>query len=174
MRPSIVTTYNQFMGGVDLLDSMLSWYRISIRSKKWYHKLLWHFFDMVIVQAWVLYCRDMKKNKAVKKDILQLRVFKMKVANDLMKAGKSTKSKKGRPSNSVDSLLAAKRKKGPTAPFPERSTRTDNVGHFPVFSDKKARCKNPGCTGIPKVYCEKCKVHLCFTPKSNCFRTFHL
>ena len=36
--PSIVTTYNQFMGGVDLLDGLLSLYRIHIRSKKWYHK----------------------------------------------------------------------------------------------------------------------------------------
>ena len=37
---------------------------------------------------------------------------------------------------------------------------------------KKGRCQYPGWTGIPKVLCEKCKVHLCFTPKSNCFYSF--
>ena len=47
--PSIVTTYNQFMGGVDLLDALLSLYQIHIRSKKWYHKLVFHFLDVIIV-----------------------------------------------------------------------------------------------------------------------------
>ena len=32
--PSIVTTYNKFMGGVDLLDGLLSLHRIHLRSKK--------------------------------------------------------------------------------------------------------------------------------------------
>ena len=57
--PSIVTTYNQFMGEVDLLDGVLSFYRIHIRSKKWYHKLLYHFFDIAVVQSWLLYRRDL-------------------------------------------------------------------------------------------------------------------
>jgi hypothetical protein len=173
-RPSIVSTYNSFMGGVDLLDCLLSLYRIQIRSKKWYHKLIWHFLDMIIVQAWIIYCRDMKKSNALKKDIFQLRVFKLKVANDLMKAGKvMVKNKRGRSSKTVENLLIAKRKKGPVALVPEFSTRTDRIDHWPVFSEKKGRCKNPGCDGIPKVYCDKCKVHLCFTPKSNCFTDFH-
>ncbi|XP_065675859.1 piggyBac transposable element-derived protein 3-like [Hydra vulgaris] len=60
--PSIVTTYNMFMGGVDLLDGFLSLHRISIRSKKWYHKLLFHFFDMVVVQSWILYRRQNEGN----------------------------------------------------------------------------------------------------------------
>ena len=37
--PSAVLLYNQFMSGVDLLDSLLALYRISVRSKKWYHRL---------------------------------------------------------------------------------------------------------------------------------------
>ena len=49
--PSIVTTYNKFMGGADLLDGLLSLHRIHLRSKKWYHKLLFHFFDVTVVQS---------------------------------------------------------------------------------------------------------------------------
>lgn len=173
-RPAIVSTYNKFMGGVDLLDSMLSLYRIHIRSKKWYHRLLWHFFDMIMVQAWLIYCQEMKRINAPKKEVLQLRVFKMKAASDLTKCGKMIRSKRGHPSTSFDSLYNAKKKRGPTAPIPEKSTRTDNTGHFPTFVEQKGRCKYPGCGGIPKVLCEKCKVHLCFTPKSNCFKKFHL
>ena len=62
-RPSVVTAYNKYMGGVDLFDCMLSLYRIHIQSKKWYHILIWHFFDLIVVQAWILYCRDMKRHK---------------------------------------------------------------------------------------------------------------
>ena len=32
--PSAVVTYNKSMGGVDLLDGLLSYYRISVKSKK--------------------------------------------------------------------------------------------------------------------------------------------
>ena len=46
--PLIVTTYNQFMGGVDLLDGFLSFYRIHIRSKKLYHKLIYHFLTLLL------------------------------------------------------------------------------------------------------------------------------
>nr|XP_047132645.1 piggyBac transposable element-derived protein 3-like [Hydra vulgaris] len=172
-RPSVVTTYNTYMGGVDLLDGMLSLYRIHIRSKKWYHKLIWHFFDLIVVQAWILYCRDMKKSQALKKDIFQLRIFKLKVAKCLVQSDKALSSRRGRPSTSVDHLHRLKRKRGPAANLPEPSTRKDNIGHFPFFVDKKGRCKYPGCTGITKVFCEKCKVHLCFTSNSNCFRKFH-
>ena len=55
--PSIVSIYNKFMGGVDLLDSLLSLYRIHIRSKKWYHKFFLHFLDATVVQSWLMYCR---------------------------------------------------------------------------------------------------------------------
>lgn len=32
--PKSISIYNKYMGGVDLLDSMLGFYRIKIRSKK--------------------------------------------------------------------------------------------------------------------------------------------
>ncbi|KAJ8967146.1 hypothetical protein NQ314_003061 [Rhamnusium bicolor] len=35
-RPKCIEVYNSYMGGVDLLDSMLGYYRIKIRSKKCY------------------------------------------------------------------------------------------------------------------------------------------
>ena len=36
--PAIVGKYNQNMGGVDALDALISYYRIGIRSKKYYHR----------------------------------------------------------------------------------------------------------------------------------------
>lgn len=37
--PQAVDVYNQHMGGVDLLDYMLGYYRIHLRSRQWYKKI---------------------------------------------------------------------------------------------------------------------------------------
>ena len=95
------------MGGRDLLDSLLSLYRIQIRSKKWYHKLFFHFLDVTVVQSWLVYCRSIIANEGK----LKLREFKMILANSLMRAGKSTSTKRGRPSLAdVEKQLQAKKK----------------------------------------------------------------
>ncbi|MGH0160006.1 UNVERIFIED_CONTAM: hypothetical protein FKN15_038609 [Acipenser sinensis] len=49
------------MGGVDLQDSLIALYQTKIRSKKWYHRIVFHMMDFTLVQAWLLYrgdCRD--------------------------------------------------------------------------------------------------------------------
>ena len=108
---------------------------------------------MTMLQAWKVYCREMKKSGSSKKNILQLRMFKMKASSDMLKSGRVMKSKRGSPSASVDILYNVKKNQGPTTPIPEPSTRTDNVGHFQIFSEKKCRCKYLGCTEISKVLC---------------------
>lgn len=167
--PSIVTVYNQFMGGVDLLDSLLALYRIPVRSKKYYHKMLFHMLDCAVVQAWLIYRLDAGDDR------LALLDFKLSVAESLLREGKTATSKRGRPSMEVETQLLAKkqRARAPLAPLPVKSVRTDSVGHWPRFADKKGRCKFPGCKGTPKVQCKKCEVYLCFTPQSNCFENFH-
>ncbi|KAJ8886814.1 hypothetical protein PR048_013026 [Dryococelus australis] len=44
--PHALTTYNHFMRGVDLLDGLISYYRIGIQSKK-YYTLFFYFTDIV-------------------------------------------------------------------------------------------------------------------------------
>lgn len=55
--PNVVGVYNSFMGGVDLIDSMLGYYRIPLRSSKYYIKIFYHLIDMCVVNAWLLYRR---------------------------------------------------------------------------------------------------------------------
>ncbi|CAH2088316.1 unnamed protein product [Euphydryas editha] len=49
--PKAMMTYNRHMGSVDLLDALLGYYRIQIRSKKFYHRIFFHTIDMVTVNA---------------------------------------------------------------------------------------------------------------------------
>lgn len=44
------------LGYNGMIDTLIPYYRIHIRSKKYYHKFFFHFVDMVIVNSWVL-CR---------------------------------------------------------------------------------------------------------------------
>ncbi|XP_054290525.1 piggyBac transposable element-derived protein 3-like [Macrosteles quadrilineatus] len=43
--PRAITTYNKFMGGVDLLDGLVAYFRIDLRSRKYYMRIFNHFLS---------------------------------------------------------------------------------------------------------------------------------
>ena len=50
-RPFIVTEYNTYMGGIDLLDSFVARYKFGMRSRGWYIILFWHTVTQAVVNA---------------------------------------------------------------------------------------------------------------------------
>ncbi|KAJ8277155.1 hypothetical protein GJAV_G00072040 [Gymnothorax javanicus] len=74
-RPSIVHEYNLKMGGVDLVDRMISYYRMSARTKKWTMRMLMHFTDLALANSWLLYRKDLTICGAPKKSIMQFLEF---------------------------------------------------------------------------------------------------
>ncbi|KRZ68508.1 hypothetical protein T10_1569 [Trichinella papuae] len=48
---NIIRQYNQYMGGVDVMDKMLSSYWSKLRSKKWWWNLFSHALNMAVVAA---------------------------------------------------------------------------------------------------------------------------
>ena len=50
-RPNIVKQYNDYMFSVDLCDQMISYYRMFFRSKKYYHRLIFHLIDLTVVNS---------------------------------------------------------------------------------------------------------------------------
>ena len=166
--PAAIAYSNKHMGGVDLLDAFLSYYQINVRSKKWYHRLLWHLFDLTFIQGWILH------KKILEEDSLCLKNFKLSVAGVLLLAGK-VQQKKGRPSQiQIDAGFDRKSKRGPAAPIPSKAIRGEKIDHWPGYTQKKLRCKLPGCNAITQVVYTKCNVNLCFTSRSNCFKMFHI
>ena len=87
--PHIVKIYNQFMGGVDLMEAVIALHRIYTRSKKYYHKLIFHFLDFVIVNSWLLFSRDLNGLGVPNKKQMSLQVFKMSVCKALLLEGKT-------------------------------------------------------------------------------------
>ncbi|XP_051554346.1 piggyBac transposable element-derived protein 2-like [Myxocyprinus asiaticus] len=97
-----VSTYNQHMGGVDLdsLDSLIDLYRTNIRSKKWYHRLVFNFINMAVVTCWLIYRRDCADNGMARSDHMCLYAFKSLIEHSLCKSKKDAR-KRGRTSGGI-------------------------------------------------------------------------
>src|SRR5215469_2840803 len=87
--------YNTFMGGVELMESLIALYRINIRSKKWYHRIFYHFLDVAVVNSWLLYRKDCEMSKISQEDQLSLLQFKAEIAACLCRQGKTEIRKEG-------------------------------------------------------------------------------
>lgn len=83
-RPQIVKNYNIRMGGVNLNNQMISYYRILIRSRKWTLRIITHFIDFAIIQSWIEYKNDCKKSEIPKRQIMDLLAFRLKLAEQLV------------------------------------------------------------------------------------------
>ncbi|CAF3757542.1 unnamed protein product [Rotaria socialis] len=146
-RPNVIKAYNEHMGGVDLVDMLISLYRINVRSKKYYIKIIFHLIDLSVVNAWLLYRRHCSQLKLPQKNVMFLLSFRINVASILLKSSPPSPPiiKRGRPSlesraklnenQSTNTLRTA-----PT-PIPHSSTRFDKFDHWPITTSK-GRCRD--------------------------------
>ena len=65
-RPKCVQVYNDYMGGVDKLDFLISLYRIQAKTRKWPVRLIFHFIDLALANARLEY-RDIEREHGTKK-----------------------------------------------------------------------------------------------------------
>ncbi|XP_060806107.1 piggyBac transposable element-derived protein 3-like [Amyelois transitella] len=132
--PHIIKEYNAHMGGVDLMDSFFGRYRIAMRSRKWYLRILYHLLDMTVINSWLVY-KNLKTTEA-NSSVLNLCNYRLELAEVLAKVNNSFElcNKRGMPStsNSVEMEIQAKKRRGPAQHIPPKDIRTDNVGHWPA------------------------------------------
>jgi len=57
-RPEGIQVYNKSMGGVDIIDQLIAYYRIFLKSKKWTVRMVFHSIDMAICNSWLDYLQD--------------------------------------------------------------------------------------------------------------------
>ena len=162
-RPAIIRQYNKFMGGIDLMDSLMSLYKMAVRSKRWYMYIWYHMLQIACVNAWLLYSRhaDQKNEKRQ-----PLRLFQADLATSLM----MVKKKRGRPSQQD----APKPKKRKSVLVTTDDVRTDALDHWPIWNATRSRCKYCKSSKIfTFVTCSKCQVALCLNKDMNCFVNCH-
>lgn len=169
--PKSVDVYNSNMGGVDLLDSMLGYYRISTKSKKYYMKIFYHMIDLCVVNAWILYRRVYPDT------YIPLLDFKLLISEVLCEVLKPSPRRRGRPlltESTTEALYNTKRKKnGPCMELPSEDIRLDGMDHFPIYEKNRVRCKYPSCNYKTMISCSKCIIPLCINQDRNCFLLFH-
>jgi hypothetical protein len=146
-RPLVVSTYNNNMGGTDLMDENINRYRISIRGKKWWWCIYTWLIDVTVQNAWILYKTSHKKDK-----MSQLELRRIIVTNYLLKYQDLPKTK-GRPT------------------VVNSDKRYDGTQHYVVNvpDGKRRRCSYENCNGKGRTMCNKCDKGLCI----SCFVPFH-
>ncbi|XP_034079081.1 piggyBac transposable element-derived protein 3-like [Gymnodraco acuticeps] len=174
-RPSIVREYNLKMGGVDLIDRMISYYRMSARTKKWTMRMLMHFTDLALANSWLLYRKDLAICAAPKKSIMQFLEFRTEMAMTLLAQHHGQGSDADLSEQSEEEDNSNQGKKRFVTAVPHVSVRRRANAHLPEMISLKnaARCRVAGCTGRTRVRCVTCKVFLCLQGDRNCYTAFH-
>ena len=97
--PQIIKAYSKSMRGVDLAVILIALYRISVKVKRWYVKVLWHIVDIAKVNGWILYKRHRQQLGVPQKEEKTFLDFSCELAETLVKANKNvTNISSGRPS----------------------------------------------------------------------------
>lgn len=170
--PKIVQNYNMHMGGVDVLDQLMEYYRTFIKTKKWTLKVLIHFVDLALVNAWRLYKNDCLANGVPRNKTLTLLEFRLDVADGLV--NKPEKRRRSVETDEEEDELPSNRKYRQANP-PSVAKRYDGYNHLPIFDEINAPrvCRYENCRSRSKIRCEKCNVYLCLSRGKNCFYTYH-
>lgn len=178
--PGCIKDYNQYMGGVDLSDALISYYNVLHKTLKWYKTLFYHFVDIATVNAFILH-KEMCKLQD--RPELKQKAFREQLILSL--AGIGSAPRRSAPQNHPGLAVAA-----PAAPsssqVPDTTPPTaPTPSHLPAYFVEHMNDVTPRyratlgrrtcvlCKRKSPVYCSTCKKTLCFTSLRNCYRDWH-
>ena len=169
-RPHSIGVYNNYMGGVDKIDYLISLYRIKAKTRKWPVRMISHFLDLAVANSWLEYCDFELEHGTPKINISDLLAFRNKVGRALTVATVPARSEL----RSAGSLASPSQKRAKKTIMPVQDVRYDFFGHWPDCIDGLGQyCKLESCGGRSMVKCVKCNVFLCLNRSKNCFTRFH-
>ncbi|XP_052010391.1 piggyBac transposable element-derived protein 4-like [Xyrauchen texanus] len=151
--PPAVKEYNQSMGGVDLSDALIGYYKVLHKTQMWYKTFFYHFMDIAIVNAFLLY-KDIVKGKG--QVPMHQKAFRETLAEELAEFGSHSTA---------------------IPKYPSPLCRSSSAHHRPVYingnsTNGRLRCRQ--CQAKTPVKCSSCDVPLCFVPKRDCYNDWHV
>ena len=147
-QPYLIHEYNQYMGGVDLVDGAVGVYRPALRWNKWYGTLVINTFGLLRVAAWQMHRR-------CSKEVDQL-TFTREIALELLK----------NPAKGQGGRSDASYKPGPSSGKVKVVSRLQD-NHFIVPAAKQGRCRL--CLKNTRTMCNICEVRL----HNHCSQQYH-
>lgn len=164
------------MGGVDVLDQSIEYYRTFMKTKKWTLKFILHFFDLAVANAWRMYKIHSDLAHTHRGQVMDLLDFKLQVADGLINTPNRPRLISDENEEDVENEEPnhPSRRYRPANP-PSEPKRYDGYEHYPEFDEiaSPRSCRMEGCSSRSKIRCCKCNVYLCLTRKSNCFASYH-
>lgn len=150
--PEMISSYNKYMGGVDLMDRFMSQYRVKVKGKKWWWPYFSNCIDLALSNAWCLHKRLALKS-------MPLLDFRRRVALDLLKTPITTANptgKSGRPSK--------------LGSIPQHVNERHDI--VKIGSDIRRRCRECGSHTYFK--CGKCSINEVIVPLHlKCSSSYH-
>lgn len=161
--PAVVKQYNEFMGGVDIMDQKKVTYQYDHRAKtKYYLRVVFDLIDIAVNNSAVVYEKFCVAHPETKK--LDLKTYRRVVARCLI--ADFCSRKRNAPTSSVHrcNKIAKYMKPLPSAK------------HTMQKGQKRSRCKE--CSKHKRDiktnnFCVECNVFLCFVNGRDCFAAYH-
>ena len=158
--PTDVIIYNGTMGGTDLFDQMVSYYKTKVRTRRWQTRIYFHFLNSMVVNAHILYkqCKLPVRGD----DCYSLLSFLQNVIDGW----------------ATPQVLVQEKDNGK---YSKAKARVFRPGvHTPLYKHRKGTSETRGWCKICKkhipTYCQECDVAVCFgdgsTPNS-CWTKYH-
>ena len=164
--PTVAMIYNQCMGGTDQFDQMLSYYKTTVKTKKWQTRVFTHFLMCSVVNSSILYRLEQGTVRGQKgHDLLSFVDMLIDELVTPLSAQKEARSAE----DAVDVRFV-----GVHSPALCLGV-TVQVGKTLVRPNVRAPCKV--CSKRTNQYCKTCKVALCFAgdcdDDDSCFEAWH-
>lgn len=160
-KPEIIHDYNIHMNNVDKLDQLKKYYEVDRKSRKWWHRIFFHFLDVALVNSYLI-SKSLGYN-------LPLKDFKLDIISGLCQAESYVPPTSAK-SHKTKTKVQVKLHK----PYVDPNTRSLS-SHQPVRTTLRrcAHCSNTRHQRRTPWMCSTCKVPLCLSKTKFCFSEFH-
>lgn len=153
--PDAILTYREIMGGVDRSDQMATLYEPDRKSLKWWIKVFYRLLMMAVVNSWIIYKDNNKKDIPLIKYVIVLSEEMIKHDQKVTQKGKLAVSE--------------------TEPIVERAGKRKKPMHIPTKIKQRRRCMQCSKKGIERrstFVCGGCNTSpvLCVV---DCFNEYH-
>lgn len=158
--PVMCSDYNKYMGFVDNADRLLSTYKIDRKSRKWWHRLFWHFIDVTVTNSFIIFTKVNANNS------MTLKRFRLRLVDQLV-AHKIPTTKGRKRQSSLENSYK------PQVPVEKRRSQS---AHMPIHITNPRRCALCSTKESPRRtrwMCNTCNVPLCLQSDRNCFLPYH-
>lgn len=147
-QPSVIYSYNQNMGGVDLSDQRVTTYSRLMKGSVWYFKIFFYLLELSMSNAQIIMA------KSFGNDAPAMLEFRRNVIKELVN-GKTFRLTEGNPV--------------PAAPIPQFRFNREYF-HYPIANNSRLACKVHIQRVDTNYSCAVCGVSMCPHP---CFYRYH-